>query len=142
MRRHWMQDAWLQYQQRGILQRNKRDLARFGCLQGELTPMECPLIPPTYTSSAPLNPQLLVGVSASEHHPQCRWRLAEGGSPAAAPWQPPLCILSYLFSRTLASALRQMLSLSQSQPPGQELEGFTCFMRSGHCLSFPPLSFC
>lgn len=34
--------AWLQYQQKGMLQRNKRDLAGSGHLQGELTPMECP----------------------------------------------------------------------------------------------------
>lgn len=53
--------AWLQYQQGGMPRRNERELERSGHLQGELTPVECPLIPPTHTSSAPLHPQQLAG---------------------------------------------------------------------------------
>lgn len=52
--------ARLQHQHREMLQRNERDLARPGPIQGELTPMEGTHIPPTHTSSAPPSPSAAV----------------------------------------------------------------------------------
>lgn len=156
--RHRDTGAWLQHQQTSALRSKKR----FGGTgedpgqvsdkrppRGELTRMECPRYPrqpAAHASSAPLHHQLLAegspAPSIAHRRPGRSQQRKAAQLPAAVPWQPFLCILSSLFLKCVQpSALRQVPSVPHSWSPNPPLEGFTCSARSGHCFSFPSLSF-